>query len=156
MLKCLITANNSWHSPAQKMKTDHKPNVPTFKRRIYWVKVSLTWAWGISETLLAAMFKVPPTNLLVVCRLMGTVCGGSALLGAEAVAVFWPLRCAVTIVTGALAGTTEMAMPPWLFGALMSGMGLALSTGQLRTASFCQAKKRHRVKKTERKGGEFK
>lgn len=59
------------------------------------------------------MFKVPPTSLLVVCKLMGAVCGGSAMFAeaAEAVAVFCPFRCAVTIVTGALFGTTEMAMP---------------------------------------------
>lgn len=40
-----------------------------------------------------------------VCRLMGDVCSGSE------VATFCPLMCAVTMETGVLAGTTEMAMP---------------------------------------------
>lgn len=44
--------------------------------------------------------------------------------------------CAVTIETGALAGTTEMAMP-WL-GVLMRDSGLVVPTGQLLTASFCE------------------
>lgn len=53
-------------------------------------------------------------------------------------AAFCPLMCAVTMETGALAGTTEMAML-WL-GGLMRESGLAgVPTGQLLTASFCHA-----------------
>lgn len=66
---------------------------------------------------------------------MGDVCSASEF------AAFCPLMCAVTMETGALAGTTEMAML-WL-GGLMRESGLAgVPTGQLLTASFCHTQKR--------------
>lgn len=83
---------------------------------------------------------------LAVCRLMGDVCSASEF------AAFCPLICAVTMETGALAGTTEMAML-WL-GGLMRERGLAgVPTGQLLTASFCHTQKGgRRVRKVGKEG----
>lgn len=72
---------------------------------------------------------------LAVCRLMGDVCSASEF------AAFCPLMCAVTMETGALAGTTEMAML-WLGGLMReSGVLAGVPTGQLLTASFCHIQK---------------
>lgn len=83
---------------------------------------------------------------LAVCRLMGDVCSASEF------AAFCPLMCAVTMETGALAGTTEMAML-WL-GGLMSERGLAgVPTGQLLTASFCHTEEEKKRTKSEKRLG---
>lgn len=105
-----------------------------------------------------------PSGLAVVCRLMGPLCGGST---PAALQPSPPLRCAVTIAMGALAGRTEMARlcpglplglppPPPPPGALRSAgtpPGLALplaplptstAAGQLRTASFCRGREGER------------
>lgn len=94
----------------------------------------VTWEGGSSPALLLLLLNgwtPAATALPPVWRLMGDVCSGSELATA-----FCPLMCAVTMETGALAGTTEMAMP-WL-GGLMSDSGLVVPTGQLLTASFCR------------------
>lgn len=100
-----------------------------------------------------------------VCRLMGALWGGSTPPSP-------PLRCAVTIAMGALAGTTEMArfcaglppgLPPLPPGALSRAgtpppppsppPGLALplaplptsrAAGRLRTVSFCRGREGER------------
>ena len=97
-LKTLQSFSLLWRKVRNTLPTHlHSGGVTRSTRAIV---TSLTWLGGSSGALRVNGRTPAPTALLPVCRFIGSE-----------VATFCPFRCAVTMETGTLVGTTEMAMP---------------------------------------------